>query len=669
MDLTYNLSGTCTVGCSFCPFQRGVPGSAQEHLERITDLVTSRPGSERLFLYGGDVLRRADLPELLEGIVGLRRAPDVYVYTPFPEARELEKLEQIGLKGLTVPLFHPSRRVNAKAPVPADTITAMKAASRTLEVVPYFFLLRQTIRALPTYLREVHSALGNRIGFLRIATLVDDERVDSRYGPIIEPLVQGYRVAEELGIDLSFQADEYPPPCVGDMFQRAEGLYSLVMPHKAPSENTVSPACSECDLKARCRWGYGRYLERYGDAELAPVSLGQLPQRHVREYDQTDAESLRKYRWVLHRQDISVPCSKPWENMEMMGVSEVVSQPCSEDWLKGHPLGVSAEQALEQWNGEFYRKMRHDIATDNQDRVCQPHCMRRRREGLRRDEDDLIEVTGVSDRFLDNRLRHYQELMTGSEVLSSKPLHLAVGPTWACNFSCAFCHSVPLREKTGRPELGREFYDKLVAYLPYVHELSVSGPGEPLVSKQFRGFLDRTDFAEFPDFRITLTTNGSMLAPKVLETLYRVPFKGFIVSLNAGSADVHRAVSGAGHFDKVRRNLAHLIENRHRFAAGPPEVQLSFVLIRKNFRDLPQFLELADHHDRPIIVLAMEIDQYNTAESIIWEPDELAEALEIIDQALERYHRNQVTSQYLTTLRQNLVIQAKDEIVRDIGAA
>ena len=668
MHLTYILRETCSVGCTFCPFRCGDAGTVEEHIARITGLVSAGDGAEQLFLYGGDVLRRPNLPELLEGIGRMARAPDVYLYAPRPSVARLAEIANIGtFKGLTVPLFHPSRRVNRHAPNPTDTLRDLQAAAETLEIVPYFFLLRQTSEILAGYVGDVHRALTFSTAFIRVMNLVDDETVDCRYGPIVEHIAEASRVARELGVDLFFQGDEHPPPCVGNLYRQAPELFSLVMAHRRSGENAAAAACATCDLRGACRWGYRRYLERYGDTELEPVSLGKLPRRHVREYDPSDPESLRRYRWYLNRSDVGVPCAKPWENMEMMGVSEVRSQPCSADWLKRLPPIVSAKNALEQWNGAYYRRLRKEIAHDRQDRACQPHCMLRQRREVRRHEDDLIEVTGVSDRFLDNRLRHYQELMAGAEVMSTEPLYLAIGPTWACNFSCVFCHSVPLREKTGRPELGPEFYDALRLYLPYVHELSVSGPGEPLVSTAFRAFLESTDFEKFPDLRITLTTNGSMLAPKTLERLFRAPFKGFIISLNAGTAEVHQAVSRTGHFEKVRRNLERLLENLSRFRTGPPEVQLSFVLAGKNYRDLPAFLELADRYDRPIIILAMEISQYNTAESVIWQSEDLREVIEIIDTAIERYHRNRVTTQYLNAVRQTLEIQASEAPIRDVG--
>jgi MoaA/NifB/PqqE/SkfB family radical SAM enzyme len=310
--------------------------------------------------------------------------------------------------------------------------------------------------------------------------------------------------------------------------------------------------------------------------------------------------------------------------------------------------------------------MRERLVAGDDDAVCRPHCSERSRRAGQPLARERVQVEGTSPAFLANRLQQARELLEGAVTLASRPTAFSFGPTGRCNHHCAMCHNLFDRDHGLVFELPEAFYAEVRELLPTLAELHVSGAGEPLVSAPFREFLSGLDAATYPDLRVHLTTNGALLDARLQERLLHVPFGTILVSLNAVTPETHRVVSGVDDFERVRRNLYTLLANRARFVAGPPAVQLSFVVMRKNVHELPAFLELARDLGCSVRLTAMEPDNLNAAEALTAAPTELAAALALLADLGATWSRDARVVQYLASVASTLASQAETSFVKQV---
>jgi len=106
-------------------------------------------------------------------------------------------------------------------------------------------------------------------------------------------------------------------------------------------------------------------------------------------------------------------------------------------------------------------------------------------------------------------------------------------------------------------------------------------------------FLDLVEHASGLGMKVTLTTNATLLTPERIRRLVRARPSSVSSSLDGPRPRIHDAVRGIpGSFRRTVRALRRLVEEARRRGHGP-RVRLNFVLMRQNYRHLPEMLELA----------------------------------------------------------------------------
>jgi len=346
--------------------------------------------------------------------------------------------------------------------------------------------------------------------------------------------------------------------------------------------------------------------------------------------------------------------------MELMGIEPRRAAACNEDWVRLKTPKLEGDTLLGAWNGPYFRRLREAHAAGRAEEVCRSHCLLRARRRTEQHLADEIELEAESEPFLRNLIRDYQSIVAREIELDARPIELAIGPTYRCNSSCVMCHSVTKRHAGVRSELSASFYDELGELLPTLRDLHVSGPGEPLLAKPFVEFLCSTDWSPCPDLRVHLTTNGALLGAALLSKLERVPFSTFIVSLNAAATETYARVTGHDRFGLVIDNVHRLRSRLHAFDHRRPTLQLSFVVLRSNYHELPAFLELAAELRAGALLVPVECDQHNAAEALWQEPAELDRAFALIDELSQIWRRHDRFVHHLASLRRSLGLQQRE---------
>ena len=99
------------------------------------------------------------------------------------------------------------------------------------------------------------------------------------------------------------------------------------------------------------------------------------------------------------------------------------------------------------------------------------------------------------------------------------------------------------------------------------------------------------DAHALPQLQVNLVTNGSYLAPKLLDKLARVPFGNLTLSLNAATPATYLAVNRGLVWERVRAHLDDLLARQNAGMRG--EVTYSMVILKQNYCEIEAFAELA----------------------------------------------------------------------------
>jgi MoaA/NifB/PqqE/SkfB family radical SAM enzyme len=165
------------------------------------------------------------------------------------------------------------------------------------------------------------------------------------------------------------------------------------------------------------------------------------------------------------------------------------------------------------------------------------------------------------------------------------PLRCAkVKITSRCNLRCAMCrYWSKEREET----LPTRRWHGIISELAGLgcRKIHFSG-GEVLLREDF---LDLAEATAAQDIHVNFTTNGTLLEKDVARRIRRIGTHSVSVSLDGPTGRLHDRLRGAEHaFRKAVRAIRWLTADRGRLT-----VRINTVILRENFRRLPQVIRLA----------------------------------------------------------------------------
>lgn len=172
------------------------------------------------------------------------------------------------------------------------------------------------------------------------------------------------------------------------------------------------------------------------------------------------------------------------------------------------------------------------------------------------------------------------------------PVTCEIDPSNACCLDCSFCIYRQLRDNSSMPF---ELYQKILGDLRDcgVKSITLTGGGEPLMNPKINEFIEASE-----DFKLGLITNGVLLDKIPTHLLERFDF--IRVSLNAGTKETYKKISGRDYYDKVVKNIEFV--KKHTKQLG-----ISFVVTDDNIHEIDlikklkvDFLQLKHNVLKPI---------------------------------------------------------------------
>ena len=205
--------------------------------------------------------------------------------------------------------------------------------------------------------------------------------------------------------------------------------------------------------------------------------------------------------------------------------------------------------------------------------------------------EEFARKMGVEPQILENRearllKKFVDDLVPPTHCIGCQGLDLSIEnpvhhPSYeltpACNHDCIFCYSNVALKLGNAPKSGYYGWEN-----PYA--ITVSQYGEPLISPKIIE-VNRTLRERFPNARLDLQTNGSLLTEKLWEKL---DFDLVMISLDAASREKHKMITNADTFDKVVNALR--IVGRDKSVRS---IVRTIFMPGINDEDIPKIAELA----------------------------------------------------------------------------
>jgi MoaA/NifB/PqqE/SkfB family radical SAM enzyme len=191
-----------------------------------------------------------------------------------------------------------------------------------------------------------------------------------------------------------------------------------------------------------------------------------------------------------------------------------------------------------------------------------------------------------------NHVLNTREILEGRATLSSTPPVLGIDMHGACNVKppCVYCewdHNKRLEGDDVDTPFTRDTLREWGPIFENAASLVNCSIGEPFMMRNLDELLDAFDTA---GKELELTTNGQILTERNIGRLLGRPVN-LLISLDAAMPETYAKLRN-DRFDSIIRNLEHLVEAK----GGPgayPLVQLVFMPMKVNLRELPAFIELA----------------------------------------------------------------------------
>lgn len=166
------------------------------------------------------------------------------------------------------------------------------------------------------------------------------------------------------------------------------------------------------------------------------------------------------------------------------------------------------------------------------------------------------------------------------------PIQLDI--TNACNLRCVHCYH-PHHKNEGAISLEEWFqilnqYKELIKKMKYKPWIMLCG-GEPLLSSHLLPLLSFIK-NQFPNAKISILTNGTLISDELLLEFKKYPTLGFQISLDGPDAERHDQIRGNGNFKKT------IINTRKLLAIGC-EVSILAVLSKRTSFWMEDFFRLS----------------------------------------------------------------------------
>ncbi len=197
--------------------------------------------------------------------------------------------------------------------------------------------------------------------------------------------------------------------------------------------------------------------------------------------------------------------------------------------------------------------------------------------------------TPLSERQSKNSELNHIECNGGKTLLESFPRRIVFELTNKCNFQCIMCGREAVSFKTR--DLPPSIVRACSPLFPHAEEVTLHGWGEGTLHPGLSGILEYLD--TFKLLRKYFVTNGSTL-PKITEALFKHHVDLVAVSLDGATPGTNDSIRKGGDLERELRSIKNLLDEKERRGLDYPYVNFVFTAMRRNLKELPMMVDLAN---------------------------------------------------------------------------
>lgn len=174
--------------------------------------------------------------------------------------------------------------------------------------------------------------------------------------------------------------------------------------------------------------------------------------------------------------------------------------------------------------------------------------------------------------------------------MTALPDFIQIEPVGQCNLRCRMC---PVQFRDDAPEDGApafidySAFTTLVDQFPQLRRLQIQGLGEPYMHPRF---LDMVRYAAARGIEVSVNTNLTLLTSRLAAETVQSGLAYLYASIDGATGSTYEAIRLQANFEKVTRNLERLLHARRESSVRTPVIELVYVVMRENLRELPDLV-------------------------------------------------------------------------------
>lgn len=210
---------------------------------------------------------------------------------------------------------------------------------------------------------------------------------------------------------------------------------------------------------------------------------------------------------------------------------------------------------------------------------------------LGRDVHEIVRKYSDKEKY--DNYRKLFEKAKNLEIVPDYPIQIDFELNYSCNFTCSMC-TWSAENTKGR---GKNTWFDIKAFKEIVDEgvekglkcIRLNYINEPLIRKDIIEFISYAKKKGVLD--IYLSTNGSLLTPKISKELIDSGLTRIQVSIDAFTKKTFDKIRQGGDFKKVVKNTENFIKLRNSLNKELPTVRVNFVKTNINEMELDDFIK------------------------------------------------------------------------------
>jgi len=173
------------------------------------------------------------------------------------------------------------------------------------------------------------------------------------------------------------------------------------------------------------------------------------------------------------------------------------------------------------------------------------------------------------------------------------PVYLTIGTTNRCNLRCRMCFRQNIKiDPATLIDMDSKLFEKIAGEcFPYIKTIAFSVSGEPLLANNISEMIE---LAKKYEIKLEITSNAALMNnDELIKKLVRT-LSVLTVSFDGATKETYESIRIGAKYDEVLSNITRFNKYRNELpTVSRPKLGFSFVLMRSNIEEFPDFIRLA----------------------------------------------------------------------------